>query len=359
MKRLLIILTAGLLLSSVICNGALTAQARIYCWSLRFQQGHGTGGVTLDLTTLSSGFNGELAPYDQYSQWSWYELYYPYFLDMTGTIFVDIPSTDANGNGFDDFFEVSQGVSATTSGSYSDDYGIGGGTVTATWNRAAGSKDGTCVFNLYDDTYGDLGDYTCPFELIEYTGPLSYTPGSNTVTGSVNLTQTGNAGNYFRGPIAFTKSPTDRFNLLQLQTGAWTNALSQSLSYTNNWFSRDLPWFTNYYGLVKFADGDPTTGGADYRYWVLSIDDLNDSDHDGIPNFSDDPRRPVLTLTRGSTNLLLKISGDVGWPHDIQSVTNVASTNWQAVTSLTLTNDPQTVSLSIPTGPKFWRARAH
>ena len=132
-------------------------------------------------------------------------------------IYVDLPlGVDVNGNGFDDFFEVSQGVStAVTSGSYNTD--ISSGTVTATWSRSAGSKDGTCQLDLNDDTYGDLGTYTCPFTLLEYTGPLTYTPGSNTVSATISLTQTGNSANTLLGPVTFVKSSTDHFNTLTNQ----------------------------------------------------------------------------------------------------------------------------------------------
>ena len=75
------------------------------------------------------------------------------------------PVADANGNGFNDFFEVSQGLANTvTSGRYTTV--ISAGDITATWSRPAGSKDGTCILNFNDDTYVDFGDYTCPFEVI-------------------------------------------------------------------------------------------------------------------------------------------------------------------------------------------------
>jgi hypothetical protein len=110
-------------------------------------------------------------------------------------------------------------------------------------------------------------------------------------------------------------------------------------------------------------DGDPNTGEPDYLYWNLSVDDANDADHDTIPDFSDDPqttpvRQPKLTLALNANHLLLTISGDVGRMHEIQQLTALGSTNWQPVQSVTLTNDPQAVSLTLPTGDSsFWRVR--
>lgn len=336
----------------------------MFCLSLRFSQGTSLG-YYLDLTSIESGFNGELVPYEEYSWVSWFDLHDAYyFFEIFGWIYVDMPEpTDANGNGFDDFFEVSQAVSTTTYGQYIDYYEIAGGTVTAQWNRSAGSPTGTCVLSLDDETYGHLGDFSHTFQVFEYTGPVTYSPGLISVTGRVDLVRTGYPGARFGGGVLFVKNATNRFDLLELQAGAWTNALGQTLSYFKNLFYRDADWPTNYYGYFEFQDGDPSTAGDDYYLWVLSIDDMNDSDGDGIPDFSDDPvvlppRRPVLQLTRGTTNLLVQISGDVGRLHQILEATSIPATTWTTNRSLVLTNDPQTVSLPIPPSPRFWRVRA-
>jgi len=192
------------------------------------------------------------------------------------------------------------------------------------------------------------------------------TPGSNTVSASLNLTQTGNATKTLQGPIAFVKSTTDRFNTLTNQPGGWTNATLQPFSFDSEVFSRGIPtWPTNYAGYVYFADGDPSTAAPDYQLWVLSIDDTNDANANGIPDFSDDPasvtppRAPHLSLARGATNLLLTISGSVGHTNQIQAIGSLASTNWQMTQSFLQTNDPQVVSLPLPAGTvKFWRVVA-
>ena len=247
---------------------------------------------------------------------------------------------DANGNGFDDSFEVSQAAGGTSQGQYTT--AIGGGTVTATWSRAAGSKAGTCLLRLVDNTYGDLGTYRHTFEVLELTGPLTYTPGSNAVSGSVTLT---NETDQLRGPVSFVKSVANPHDRLTLQSASLTNAAQQIFTlFESTTFYRDLSLVTNYYGGVEFNDGDLNTAAADYYSWELSIDDLNDTDHDGIPDFSDEPasaapRRPLLTLARGTTNLLLTISGDVGRLHHILESTNLSAGNWKTNLALTLTND--------------------
>jgi hypothetical protein len=348
----------------IITHSAETASGRLWCLSLRFQEGTDSFGDTLDLSTISGTPNGELAPYNGLTYIS------AFSLDLsgqpiTGTMQLNLPPVmDVNSNGFNDFFEGALGVGATTSGSYTTV--LGNGTVTATWQRPAGSQNGTCSLHLVDSVFGDLGSFNHVFELLEYTGPVLFTPGSNSVTGSINLGQTGDTNTLIQGPFQFMKVATNRFNKLILQPGFWTNSAAQLLSYTNELFSRDQPWTTNYYGLVQFADGDPSSAAPDYLTWVLSINDTNDVNHNGIPDFSDDPQAapppqaPLLALTWSPTNLLLSVSGAVGHVHDLQQALSLPATNWQTVLSVTLTNNPEIVSVTNPLVPAaFWRVRAH
>ena len=371
MKRLLILGISVLMCGPSNPHAAQTAQARIYCLSVRFHQAMSSDGeFTMDLTTLdpAAGLNGELAPtFDIPSHFSNFHEYDTIFDEaIDGFIEFDVPaSADANGNGFADFFETSQAVSATTTGDY-DASPVDSGTVKAVWSRPAGSKDGTCTLTLRSAMFGQLPDFVHSFEIIEYTGPLGYTPGTNRVVGSVSLTQTGDPSSQFTGPIEFIRSPTNRFDELDLQHAVWTNTMSQTYRISNDIdsFLRDLTLKTNYYGFVDFDDGDPNTTDSDYYTWVLSIDDPNDSNGNGIPDFTDDvgsiaPRAPLLTIVNGMTNLLLTVSGTVGSVHEVQQTSSLGSTNWTLVSSVTLTNDPQTVTLPLPTNmTSFWRVRA-
>jgi hypothetical protein len=367
--KVTLILLAGLLpFLPFSLEAAQTAQARIYCLSLRFQQGTAGFDSTLNLSTSDpSTPNGELAPTfdDQPSHFSGLILDFVAFPERAfGDIEFDVPPfSDANQNGFPDFFESSQTSSGTTAGSYLI-AGVDEGQVRATWSRAAGSKDGTCVLRLTSSTFGSLGDFTHRFELLEYAGPLEYTPGTNRVSGTVDLTQTGDPANRLAGPIEFIKSATNRFDELRLQHGTWTNATAQPLSIGNDIdsFFRDLETKTNYYGFVDFEDGDLSTPDPDYLTWELSIDDSNDANGNGIPDFTDDfgstPARPSLRLVREGANLQLRISGPVGRLHEVQQTSSLAQPNWDSVMSVTLMSDPQLVTLTLPTGAEsFWRVR--
>lgn len=375
MKRLIILLTAGLILNPTLTNSAQTAQARLFCWSLRFQGATAVDGNgfnwTMNLTTLASGVNGELAQgffNSGYTHSAYMEMDHELYGAAQGAMALDVPDAgDANGNGFPDFFEVSQAVNSLPSSGAFQSSEIGNGSISATWYREAGASMGYCTI-IMPDPFSFSGDdliFFHPFELIEYTGSLSYTPGSNTVSGSLDLVQTGNTDNTFQGPIEFTKAMNDPFDELTLRSLFLTNASMQTLTlYTSNSFFRDVTLLTNYYGDVEFSDGNPNTGADDYYDWMLSIDDLNDTDNDTIPDFSDDPgsllpRHPVLTLTRGTTNLWLTISGDIGHMHRILEAASLTPASWFTNQSVQLTNDPQTVSLPLPSsGVRFWRVLA-
>ena len=359
---------SGLLFLPLTLAVAATADARLYCLSVRFQRGTDQIGSTLDLSTIGSSINGELAPtfLDTPTHFSGFTLESLFFDGpIQGTIALDAPlNVDVNQNGYSDFFEVSQSVSKTTTGNY-EVPGVDQGNVAAKWNRAPGFKDGTCTLTLTSTMgFGKLGDFNHGFELIEYTGPLTYTPQTNRVSGTVNLTQRGAPPNQLAGALLFLKSATNRFNNLTLQPGAWTNSAGQTLSYTNDVLERDLARLSNYYGFVDFEDGDPNTpADPDYLTWFLSIDDLNDSNGNGIPDFSDDPGStnappPSLTLTQDGTNLSLSISGTAGRTQEIQQIDSLSRTNWSIISSVTLTNDRQTVTLPLPTNAtSFWRVR--
>src|SRR6185503_13507779 len=208
-----------MLCASFDSHAAQTAQARIYCLSLRFQQGTDAIGSMLGLTTIASSINGELAPaFGTPTHYSGFVLDSVFFGEpISGDFRINVPFADVNQNGFSDFFESSQQVSVTTLGSYVVP-GVDRGNVTAKWTRSAGFKDGTCILTLTSTMgFGKLGDFAHSFELLEYAGPLTYTPGASNVTGTVSLTQTGDPSSSLAGPIEFTRLPANRFDELTLR----------------------------------------------------------------------------------------------------------------------------------------------
>ena len=372
-------------LSLVTCGfgAAQTAPARMYCLSIKVSHGVNSYGdaITLNYAARPDSAD-ELGP-------NWFpghhEIVLPpdfgynsnldlwdntYGYSSFGTIYVNLPvETDANGNRFPDFFEVSRATSVTVPGAFTywDPYsGAGSGNINAVWTRSAGQKAGTYRMTFNDNDLGDYwGTMQGTFEIIEYTGTITYTPATNSVSATIALAQTGASANTFQGPIQFVKDPVDWANTLTNLPGAWLNGSAQTCVFTNGYFFRNPSYPTNYAGYIAFDDDlDETYTIYAYATWVLSINDTHDTDSDGIPDFSDipsatpPPRRPTISLARTSTNLLFTIRGDINHLHVIQQVPAITSTNWQPVVSVTLTNDPQVVPVAFPTGSTFYRVQA-
>jgi hypothetical protein len=370
MKLFYSFLAGTLCLCSPSIRAAETANATLFCWSMQFQRGiDPNGNYFLNLTSLSGSLNGELAvdffasPYTHSAYLSMEDELFGETLG--GQLVLDIPAfQDVNKDSFNDFFQVSQGVTNRTSAGDCNLDIYGHSSVAATWNRDAGSSSGGCTLRL--TLMGQPVTFSHSFQILEYRGPLTYVPGATNVTGALSLVQTDNPGATMSGDVAFEKSATDPFNALTLQAGTWTNESQQATSFVTEAFARDPKWPTNYYGNIEMTDPSNPTGFYPYGLWMLSIDDLNDSNHNSIPDFSDSPgskpapRAPQAELSLVGTNLVLNLHGDVGYLHEIQTLSDLATTNWQTALSITLTNDPQAVSLPLPTnGLSFWRVRAN
>ncbi|HZR18978.1 MAG TPA: hypothetical protein VFE51_16945 [Verrucomicrobiae bacterium] len=364
----LLVIVASLFPS--ISIAAKTANATLSCSSLQFQRGSESGGnYFLNFSSVNGGVNGELA-LDFFNSGYTHSAYLSLEDDLfgetlSGQMGLNVPTdVDANKDGFSDFFQVSQGITnVASSGAFSLQV-YGNGTATAVWNRSAGSSFGTLNLTMPLMAF-DTVTFSLGFQILEYRGPLNYTPTTTNVTGTVNLAQTDNPTATINGSVLFIKSATDRFNELTLQPGAWTNETQQAVFYLDDIYSRDVRWPTNYYGYLEYTDPNNPGGFYTYGVWLLSIDDLNDSNHNGIPDFSDDPsgavspRAPQLQLVQNGTSLRLTLHGDVGFINDIQTVSDLGSTNWQTAVSVTITNDLQIVSFPIPAGPaSFWRVQA-
>ncbi|HEV2394390.1 MAG TPA: hypothetical protein VG146_18730 [Verrucomicrobiae bacterium] len=368
MKTKLFIFLFGLWAATWTAQASQTALLRLYNNSLRMYPGKCDCGLGGKFYLYFSSFytedirqaDGELLPVAQPAPapyGSYLILEDVSMSTSTTVIYLDVPSLDdANGDGLNDFLNSSQAVSTTTHGKYPDPWGARGyDDVTAVWFRIAGATSGSCDITLDDRMLGPLGPFHHTFELVEYTGTLSYSPGSSSVAGSVLLGQTGGAAAQMQGEARLVKSDADPFNVLTLQAGSWSADSNASLDFSASILTRNPSrpsWYT----------GQILANSADYRSWTLTIQDVNDSDHDGIPDLSDalaQPRPPQLSLVCAGANLRLTIRGDIGHDHIIQQADSPNAITWTTLQTLTLASDPQDISIPLPaSAPKFWRVLA-
>lgn len=332
---------------------------------LLVHSGHCSCGLGLVWTIYFSTYytedvrwvNEEIAPLpqpDTHAYWTYLVLEDPSMWASASFVKLNLPTDDANANGIADFFEVSEAVAASSGGTYQIEWGTG--QLTFDWSRAAGSRVGSMVLTMHDPILGTMGPFTHTFELSRYTGQIAYTPGSNTVSGTITLVKDGTPATWWSGPVTITKSPTNRFNQLTLAAGTWTNQ-SSAFGFGDTELTRDPAYPTLYQGSIQ-APG----GGS--QFLKLLITDSNDVNSNGIPDFSDDlavvnpPRRPTLALSLTKSNLLLRVSGDTGRTNVIQQATTPSASTWTNALSLMITNDPQIIALPWPAAnSRFWRVR--
>ena len=367
MNQILSLVAGALLLCPATVQAFGTANATLFCCSLRCQRGLDPGALYyLDITSDPAGINRELAP--NFFDTPYTHSAYVSLIDeslgetLSGQLALDVPnSADLNRDGFDDFFQLDQGITnGVSTGAYHLDL-YGNGSATATWNRPAGSKNGSCALTLRLLPFEPV-TFEIPFEVLEYRGALSYTPGATNVSGTINLVQSGDPGNRMSGALLWTKSFEDPGNELILEAGNWSNQSQQVSAYTSSMFARDSRWPTNYCGFIEFADEQTPATLSPYSLWVLSIDDVNDSNGNQIPDLSDEtgttvePRQPQLALRQRGTDLVFTIRGEVGRLHELQSAVDLAPEPWRNVAQFTLTNIQQEIELALPAETlRFWR----
>jgi hypothetical protein len=335
----------------------------MFCLSSRFAQGVSAEGVTLDFTTefitMKLTSNGELLTYrsEGYDCMTWTILTdSQYESPIPGTLYLNLPAwTEGSQDEAGGFFDTTRSVSGESDGRYEFLFLERTGSVRASWHREAESKDGTCVLEL-----DGLGSFTFSFEILEYRGSILYTPGVSFVSADLAVSRTGAADETFGGSLQFDKSTWAPESMLHLVSGSLTNANGEELSYSpmeNYTFDRFLDRPTNYSGYVMFRSTEPGASAPPYRWWVLSIDDLNDSDSDGIPDFSDSPsvRKAVLGIAKGSNGLELTIRADVGTTWKIEKSSSLIG-GWVEAFAVAITSDPQIVPLTEPLEGTFWRA---
>jgi hypothetical protein len=286
--------------------------------------------------------------------------------DLEGGMEITVPEEiDGDRDGVPDFYQVGRPIDVTTAAGYYEVYDSSGGvldsgSVRTRWQRSAGSATGICTLTMSDGSLVPPLVFTHTFEIFEYAGTLTYEPASSDIHAFASLTGVANPQRTFRGPLPLRRSAEDPFDLLEVHSAQWTNALNEILEVRGGYLSRDMRFELEYFGLFSFEDGDPfTPHEPDYELFYLGIDDPNDTNGNGIPDLTDPPASGVsLQVALGTEGLMLTVSGQPGQACAIETTSNVSSTTWSTATTITLTQSTQTLSLPVPaTGPAFWRAR--
>ena len=339
-----------------------TAAARLECLSLRFQTATASLSGQSYTLALSSSFdpttpNGELYALGPNAYGSTLLLQRPdQGSPEEGGLDLSLPlETDSDANGLSDFLEISQAVrDLTTEGSCVtvNDLGF----VQATWNRPAGSKNGSCHLQILGGFSDPLPEFDLAFELLEYSGTLQYRPEQQKVSGNLALVQAEAPTNTVAGGVLLTRSSVNPFDTLALNTGAWIDSRQQTCSYSETPLTRQPPQNNLYLAQVTFDPLSPLSlNPGEYAAWQLVIQDTNDSNLNGIPDLSDDsqanPAQLVLkSIDLSSGQLTLPVSAPIGTRVELEQTSALTGAGWNSVFSITVSKDPEEISVSPPAG---------
>jgi hypothetical protein len=201
-----------------------------------------------------------------------------------GTVSLNMPSVDADGNGVHDWLQKDMAVNAPFSGSSAVHWkaaGVqsGSSSITGRITRSAGSSSGT-----YSTTYAIAGVGTVTATGTWYVG---YWGGTVTYSGDyygVDITTLNGEGQTLNlSGFAGYSNPSEnqlQFGDIQLTDGSDVlQIVGSTLNRSGN----------SYTANMKAVDGDPDTSWGDYIDWHVVVTDTNDADSNGVPDFTDPP----------------------------------------------------------------------
>lgn len=367
----------GLLICSVLpgtfdADASATLQVRLLSVSVQCQNVQtNVAGVHYSLGVGSPPFdvetpNGDLAPVVTPSTGDPAHLGSLYVLQAGADTYYDdffLTSPeyrDMDGDGIDDFFEASMGISGISSAGYIED-GVQGTEfpLHATWYREAGVSSGYCKFILQNANLPRPVPFLVPFEILNFSGVfISGGPATN-VAGTVFLRQSDHFTNTLLGTLEISIRDRDT---LEVSPGGWIHSNGTKAEYLQSTPLRRQG--TNYVGVLAFDHGLPAEQDAHRRYWILSLSDSRDYNSNGIPDLSDPVPAasgiPRLTIGLEGDHLTLHLLGKVGDPFILQQCTDLSLGDWRTVASGGLMEPDQQllVPLPLPSSRSYWRVKA-
>ena len=299
MKRILCVIGFILLVFSIGNHTARaqTATLKAYGYSISLAPGISTSANTVFFTTwdnktdvplINEGTNvvsSELKPIEIGSN-----IYVTDYIITNsigaweyGELRLEFNGADSDNNGIFDFLQSDQTGNATFTGTTTAHWNAFGvivkSTITGSVARSSGSSQGVYSALAQNPT----GSFT--FNGIASVGMVSGTLNYNRDNG---LKQTASLSitDYVGQQIAVTGSGSATANGTDsLILNAFTLAGGgQSFEVFTSFLERKGK---SYAGLFRIDDGEVETSWADFQFWRVIVSDSNDTDGDGIPNFTD------------------------------------------------------------------------
>lgn len=194
------------------------------------------------------------------------------YRDDYGEIFLNLGSGDMNSNGIDDVCEKSLSYNnVSVSGNWYS-YDGESGALSGSMSRNANSHEGAYSLTAHGTDMGDM-PLSGNFYVGTLLGTISYSQEEKTV--SVDYTTTFDE----ESPHPVLETTYEIIDEGHIRVDAKDNFPTTIFTRTGN----------AYTAVVELIDGELSTSWPDYQKWLITIQDNNDSDGDGIPDLSDLP----------------------------------------------------------------------
>jgi formylglycine-generating enzyme required for sulfatase activity len=199
-----------------------------------------------------------------------------------GTISLNMPTADTDGNGVHDWLQKDMAVNAAITGSsavhwLAPGWQSGNSSITGRINRSAGSSSGTLSVTY---TITGLGTSTATGTwYVGYWGGTVTYDGDKYGIDITTLDSTGETLN-LSGSAGYSNPSENQlqFGDIQLTDGSDVlRIVGSTLNRSGN----------SYTANMKAVDGNPDTSWGDYIDWHVVVTDINDADSDGVPDFTD------------------------------------------------------------------------
>jgi hypothetical protein len=274
------------------------ATAKLASRSIRIGEATGVTASSVTFSTLGTGArffgNGEFRP--SATRAGFHESAYTIFDGETrveaGNLFVQLPSADANGNGLPDVIDREAAVDISVTAEVMPRSAFVNGRVSSAQailhlQRNAGSDTGTYTLGIVagalTGSYSVLhGEGTVQYQRTDFGALLNFDL-SKATTNATAVSRVIDSNTVRIAAFRFRVAPTRT-----VRVGPVTLARSGNV----------------YQGDGNVSDGLTETMVPDFRAYVIQIIDVNDTNTDGVPNFSDalppfiaaQPTRQIVAL---------------------------------------------------------------
>ncbi|MDB6111905.1 MAG: hypothetical protein JWR69_3655, partial [Pedosphaera sp.] len=192
-----------------------------------------------------------------------------------GSITLNLPTANADNNGFPDLVQLNQAVNANLTGTATRDWPSSGATsISGSLVRSANQRTGSYSLTFADSAATLSGNW----RISAVVGNITYARGP---VNTISLSLVGELGTY-TGNTTFVVNNANQivlpqFNLFNNDTSVFTVQAGTTFNRTGK----------KYVANATLQDGIRETEWPDFIHWVFEINDPNDADGNGIPDLSD------------------------------------------------------------------------